>query len=219
MKDSKDKQAKEPKNPNPEKKEEEEDHPYKSVDIKFIQKHKKYVNDKIEEYASEYLHLIRPTNDKSVTVDAQAKDQIMYIFYRLLEVVSKMKEDVPDDSSEISKWIEKSLDTSTSNYKVYRFLCGVAKDLKYNLVGSKIEEEVLMIISEFVDDEDVMQHTVELFILFIKKFSEALANLNWESTKKTNSKLVNSLLRNMNNNNTNPDIFGEIFEFANHCKS
>lgn len=192
---------------------------YKDIDLKFVGKYKKFVNDHMETYAGEYLKLIRPSNDKKVTIDAQAKDQLMYIFCKLLGVVTKMDDEVPEDCSQIAAWIEKSLDTSTSDYKIYKFLTGVAKDLKYALVGEKIEEETLLIISEFVEDEDLMQHTVEVFLLFIKKFAEALANLNWESTKRTNSKLVNALLRNMNNTNTNPDIFGEIFEFANYCKS
>ena len=197
----------------------EKEHPYKDIDLKFIDKYKKFINDRVETYAGEYLQMIRPSNDKNVCMDAQAKDQLMYIFCKLLGVVSKMDDDVPEDCAQISDWIEKSLDTSTSDYKIYKFLMGVTQNLKYALVGTKIEEETLLIISEFVEDEDLMQHTVELFLLFIKRFAEAMANLNWDATKRTNSKLMNALLRNMNSNNTNPDIFSEIFEFANYCKS
>jgi hypothetical protein len=201
------------------KKEPDPPHIYKAIDLKFIGKYKKFINDHVERYAGGYLNMIRPSNDKNVCMDAQAKDQLMYIFCKLLGVVSKMDDEVPEDCAQISDWIEKSLDTSTSDYKIYKFLMGVTQNLKYALVGTKIEEETLLIISEFVEDEDLMQHTVELFLLFIKRFAQAMANLNWDATKRTNSKLVNALLRNMNSNNTNPDIFGEIFEFANYCKS
>jgi hypothetical protein len=197
----------------------EKSHIYKAIDLKFINKYKKFINDHVEIYAGEYLKMIRPSNDKIVCMDAQSKDQLMYIFCKLLGVVSKMDEEVPEDCAQISDWIEKSLNTSTSDYKIYKFLRGVTQNLKYTLVGAKIEEETLIIISKFVEDEDLMQHTVELFLLFIKRFAEAMANLNWDATKRTSSKLVNTLLRNMNSNNTNPDIFGEIFEFANYCKS
>jgi hypothetical protein len=192
---------------------------YKSIDLKFIDKYKKFINDHVEKYAGEYLQLIRPSNNKDVCMDAQSKDQLMYIFCKLLGVVSKMDDKVPEDCAHIADWIEKSLNTSTSDYKIYKFLRGVTQNLKYSSFGATIEEETLFIISGFVKDEDLMQHTTELFLLFIKRFAEAIANLNWEATKKTNSKLVNALLRNMNNNNTNPDIFGEIFEFSNYCKS
>jgi hypothetical protein len=129
-----------------------------------------------------------------------------------------MDDDVPDEYNKIPKWIDESLEVSTSDYKIYKFLTGTTQNIKYNLVGTKIEEETLMIILELIEDEDLMQHTVELFLLFVKRFAESLANLNWESTKKTNTKLVNMLLRNMNCNNTNPDIFGEIYGFADYCK-
>lgn len=197
---------------------ETKEHTYKTIDLKFIDKHKKFINDHVETYARKYLQMIRPSNDKKVCMDAQAKDQLMYIFCKLLGVVSKMDDEVPEDCAQIADWVEKSLDTSTSDYKIYKFLLGVTHNLKYALVGTKIEEETLLIISEFVENEDLMQHTVELFLLFIKRFAEAMANLNWYATKRTDSKLVNALLRNMNSNNTNPDIFGEIFEFANYCK-
>jgi hypothetical protein len=201
------------------KKELDPPHAFNTIDLKFIGKHKKFITDHVETYAGEYLQLIRPSNDKRVIMDAQAKNQLMYIFCKLLGIVSKMDDEVPEDCTQISDWIEKSLNTSTSDYKIYMFLQGVTQNLKYTLVGGKIEEDVLLIISEFVEDEDLMQHTVELFLLFIKRFSEVIANLNWEATKSTNTKLVNALLRNMNSNRTNPDIFGEIFEFANYCKS
>lgn len=191
---------------------------YEAIDLKFIDKYKKLINDHVETYSREYLQMIRPSNDKNVCMDAQAKDQLMYIFYKLLGVVSKMDDEVPEDCAQIADWIEKSLDTSTSDYKIYKFLLGVTQNLKYTLVGENIEEEIMLIISKFVENEDLMQHTVELFLLFIKRFAEAMANLNWYATKRIDSKLVNALLRNMNSNNTNPDIFGEIFEFANYCK-
>lgn len=197
----------------------EKEHPYKDIDLKFIDKYKKSINDRVETYAGEYLQMIRPSNDKNVCMDAQAKDQLMYIFCKLLGVVSKMDDNVPEDCAHIADWIEKSLDTSTSDYKIYKFLQGVTQNLKYSLVGAKIEEETMLIISSFIENEDLLQHTVELFLLFIKRFAEAMANLNWDATKRTNSKLMNALLRNMNSNNTNPDIFNEIFEFANYCKS
>lgn len=196
----------------------EQPNPYKSIDLKFVGKYKKYISDHIETFASQYLKLIRPTNDKTVSIDAQAKDQIMYIFYKLLGIMSKMGDDVPEEVSEIPTWVENSLGTKTSDYKIYKFLTGSTQGLKYSFMGETIEEDTLLIISEFVEDEDLMQNTVELFLLFIKRFADTLANLNWESTKRTNNKLVNGLLRNMNYNNTNPDIFGEIYEFSNYCK-
>ena len=203
-----------------ENKKEEKKYQFDLVDMEFIQKHIRYVNNKVEDYAGKYFELIRPSNNKKITIDALSKYQLMYIFYKLLEVVSNMKGDIPNDSSEIAGWIERSLDTSTSVYKIYMFLRGVTDNLKYNLMGSEIEEKTLMIIYEVIEDEDIMQHVVEMFLLFIKKFSEALANINVElNTKKTSFKLVNGLLRNMNNNNTNPDIFDEIFEFANYYKT
>jgi hypothetical protein len=196
----------------------EEETTFESINLKFVGKHKKSINDHIETFAGQYLALIRPTNDKTVSIDAQAKDQIMYILCKLLGVVSKMDGEVPAEPNDIPMWIKKTLNITGSDYKIYTFLTGATECIKYNSMGSKVEEEILSIISKYVDDEDLMQHTVELFLLFIKRFSYALANLNWELTKKTNTKLVNGLLRNMNNNNTNPAIFKEIYEFATYCQ-
>jgi hypothetical protein len=192
--------------------------PYKGIDIKFIDKHKKLVNDFMESYAGEYLSMIRPDNDKKVTIDTQGKDQLMYIFNKLLIIASNMKGNVPEEFNDIGPWIEKSLSSSTSDYNIYMFLKGVTENIKYTLLGDDIEEKTLIAISKFVKDEDLMQHIVEMFLMFIKKFSESLSNLNWETTKKTNSKLVNALLRNMNNNNTNPEIFKEIYVFTEYRK-
>jgi hypothetical protein len=194
--------------------------PYESIDLKFVSNHKKFINRHIENYAKEYLAIIRPLNEKTVSIDAQAKDQIMYIFCRLLNIVSGAVdiENIPDDSDDIPDWIEKCLDPSTSNCKIYKFLKDVTHNIKYDLIGEKIEENMLEIISKVVVDEDLMQHTVELFILFIKKFAESLANINWESTKRTNSKITNSLFRNMCINTSSPDIFEEIYGFGEYCK-
>lgn len=188
---------------------------YVKIDIKFINKYKKFIIDHVVDYAGMYLKLIRPTNDKRVEIDAHAKDQIMYILYKLIDVAVSVDKDVPDD---IPEWVEQNLDVSSSEYKIYKFVTGATINLKYNLMCEPIEEETLAIIAEHVKDEDVMQHTVELFLLFIKKFAECMANFSWASTKKISSLYVCGLLRNMNNNNTNPDIFVEIYEFAKYCK-
>lgn len=186
-----------------------------TIDLKFMSKHKKMVAYYIETWATEYLIMIRPTNDKAVTIDTQSKYQIMFIFKKLIDVMSKMVGNPPDD---IKKWVEKSLPTCSSEYKIFNFLLGATHDMKYNLTGEVIEEKMLRIISDFVVVEDLCQYTTELFLLFIKRLSEALANFNWDSTKKINAKLVNAILRNMNGNNTNPNIFDEIYNSAEHCK-
>lgn len=193
-----------------------EEHPYKNIDLKFIDKYKERIIEHIYNFAGEYLELIRPSNEKNVIMDSHAKDQIMYIFYKLIGITKKMDDNVPED---IPSWVEDSLDTSSSDYRIYRFLHGVTNNHKYNLMGNPIEEETLCIIAEFIEDEDIMQYTVEMFLLFIKKFAESIANFNWEATKKTNGSQVNGLLRNMNNNNTNPAIFTEIYEFGNYYKA
>ena len=197
-------------------KDEEKEHSYKTIDIKFVGKYKKNIIDRVYTFAEEYLKLIRPSNEKNVSVDAHSKDQIMYIFCKLIKIAKKMEDDSPKD---IAEWVKHSLYTSSSNYKIYMFLQGVTHGQKYNFIGNIIEEEIPQIISNYIEDEEIMQHIVEMFLLFIKKFAESIANFNWESTKRTNSIQVNGLLRNMNRNNTNPDIFDEIYEFANYCKS
>ncbi len=59
---------------------------FKTIDLTFITKYKKYINQFIEKYSLEYLELIRPTNVKKVQIDVHAKDQIMYILYTLNKV-------------------------------------------------------------------------------------------------------------------------------------
>ena len=128
--------------------------------------------------------------------------------------------DIPSEYDEIHGWIKKSLPTNTSEYRIYMFIIGVTQNLKYRSIGSKIEEDTLSSIFEFVDDEDLMQYIVEKFLLFLKMFSSTLANFNWDSTKKmVNAKHVNGLMRNMDNNNINPDIFKEIYGFADYFNS
>ena len=190
---------------------------YSSDDLKFVNKYRKHIINHVENYACQYLALIRPSNDKKVIMDTQGKDQIMYILCKLINIVSVIGS-VSDDCNNVTVLIENSLDTSSIDYKIYKFLTGVTRHIKYNLMGEKIEEELLHTISQYIKDEDLMQHTVEVFLLFMKRFSQSLANHNWESTKSTNHKLVNALLRNMDTANTNPDIFMDIFNFSCYAK-
>jgi hypothetical protein len=191
---------------------------FDTVDLKFISKHKRFVINHVETLAGEYLKLIRPSNDKKMSIDVHAKDQIMYIFYKIITIVSKIQGDIPD-CDKMYLWVENNLDTKSSDYKIYKYVTGITRGVGYTMVGSPVEEKSLFIIAEYIDDEDMMQHVVELFLLFVKRFAEVLANISWDVTKKINSKTVNGLLRNMDRNNINPDIFLEIYAFADFNKS
>lgn len=201
---------------------------YNDIDLKYIATYKKMVIDSIISMANGYLKIIRPANDKTLLIDAQAKDQIMYIFCRLLLIASKLDKKMPEEKdsegtpnrkeSSITTWIETNLETSSNNYKIHRFLIGSTQHLKYNMVGEELEEKILDIISKKIEDEDTMQYTVELFILFMKSLASSLANFSWATTKRISSINVNGIIRNMDRNVTNPDIFDEIYEFANFTK-
>lgn len=193
--------------------------PYDEIDLKFINKYKKFVCDYVEKLAGEYIIMIRPDNDKSASLDAQSKEQLMYIFSKLLYTISEFKGDIPDDTTQLTSFIGNHFSVKTGEYKLFRYLTGATHGLKYNLLGDEIEEKLLEIISEVIDDEELMQYSAELFLLFAKKIADNIANHIWDSTKKITQKPFNGLLRNMNYNNTNPDIFLEIYGFSEYCKT
>jgi hypothetical protein len=191
---------------------------FDTVDLKFISKHRRFVISHVESLAGEYLKLIRPSNDKKMSIDVHAKDQIMYILYKIITIVSKINSEIPD-FDKIYMLVENSLDTKSSDYKIYKYVAGVTQGVGYTMSSSPVEEKLLFIILEYIEDEELMQHVAEIFLLFVKRFAQVLANFSWNVTKKINNNIVNGLLRNMDLNNINPDIFEEIYAFADFNKS
>lgn len=217
-------------------------HPFSQIDMQFIGKNKTNVTNLVLKYANLYLLEVRsqyerargekqgPPTDakqgsptetkqeppKAITFDMQSKDQIMYIFYKLLHITANMS---GNKSENIPAWIKESLGTTTSNYKLYTFIDGVTCNAKYTMLGGEVEECVLLMIDTYFEDEEIMQHMVETFILFIKKFAQMCANVCWMTTKKITYVVTNGLLRNMDNRNINPDLFTEIFMFSEYAKT
>ena len=207
------------KNPTDEKKECTD---YTSVDLKFVNKCKKTVITYMLKCANAHLITIRPDNKKQITIDAGAKDQIMYILCKLIETISTVS-DLEDDYSEggnkISMCIEKNTDVmSPTDLFIFKYLTHVSSGCEYNLLGEPVEEYLVSNIYDFIVDEDLLQHTVELFLLFVTKLAKQISNTCWESTKRVNGKIVNGLIRNMDCNNTSPHMFNKIFEFSNYAK-
>ena len=88
---------------------------YNNADIEFINTHKQYIINNIMDYANQYINDIRSSNDKKLTIDAQAKDQIMYIFEQLISIISNAGDDSPNS---VGKWIEDSYKPISYEYKL-----------------------------------------------------------------------------------------------------
>ena len=188
---------------------------YSFVKTSLINKHKKKIINFTMGYVSKYIKLIRIDNKKPLTIDAHSKDQLMYILVTLVGIAEKMNDNVPDD---IQGWIESSLDVKSINYKMYKFLTGTVNNMKYTMLGMQIEEDVLGMIAPVIEDEELMQHVVEVFLLFVRKFARKLAGFSWKSTKNVSSISTNGILRNMDDSNVNPDLFDNIYGYGNYVK-
>lgn len=176
-----------------------------------ISKHKKAIVDYTMATARQYLEIIRPDNDKDLSMDAQAKDQLIYILITLIRIAERMDTDVPND---IPVWVENNITDDISDYSMYTYITSITHGYPYIMISTPIEETVLRIISETVEDEDLMQHVVETYLIFLKVFAKNLANFNWAATKRVSSVSVNGLLRNMSIRDVNPIIFSEMIDFA-----
>lgn len=184
------------------------------IDVPIIVvKYKKFFISLVDIFTNEYIKIVRPDNNKKIMIDPHSKKQITYMIQNILNMVSKIKSNPPADGK-IHDWIDESLKVNTMEYKVYNFLYGIRKNSVYSCMGEDIEESTLGIIMNYIDRETVMQHLAEIIIIFIKKFSMAIANFSWNSTKKINAKITNSILRNMDTNNTNPIMFTNVYNYT-----
>ena len=199
---------------------------YDNIDDAFANKHKKKIIDMIMDCAQKHIILLRPLEDKKISIAAHAKDQIMYIFCSLINIVKKIDEDdniatdIHDNiTAGIHDQIMAGLQQGTNSYRIYMFLIGTTNGRSYNSYATIIEEKLVNIISSVIDDENLMQYIAELFIKFMKKFAGKLAGFSWASTKNISSITVNGILRNMDDNNISPEIFSEIYGYSEFRKN
>lgn len=198
---------------------------YKAFDLKFINKHKPIITKMIVHFVKKNFKSMKRQTDKAIIdnkiVNAQIKDQIMYILFAFINTISSLPE--PEDgiqSDEISAWVGKTLNTESVNYMVHRYLKGVTHRMKYNLLGEDIENDLLDIVSQLiVNTDDVKQYLVETFLLFLKKIAFFIANNYWKSTRHMTSIQFNTVLRNANENNTNYKLFDLTYGFSEHQKN
>jgi hypothetical protein len=188
-----------------------------SPTLKFIAAHKQHVIAVIGDRANSYLNTIR-ISDKTLTIDAQAKDQIMCIFTNLLDTVADVADSV-GTGADPDAAIAAKYSPTTTQYKAWKFVKNAGTGHEYNLVGERVEEDMLEIITERVEGEDLAQYTVELFMLFVNTFARALANYKWDTTQRVSSKHTSSILRIMDGGRTDPEFFNGLYSFAEQCKA
>lgn len=193
-------------------------HPYLSVDIKFIDSNKKVIVDIFHNMITQNIKITRPTNDKNASIDANAKNQLMYLMHRVINIGSRMK-DTPPNIQGIREWIEGTFKTSDTDYMLYRYLLGITSHMKYDMTATDLEESILLIISIIIVDEDLAQHLCELFILSMKRLATVMSCVSVYSTKRISSDRFNEFMRCIDLNNTNPEIFNEVYGYVGFRKS
>ena len=186
-------------------------------DKKFIDTHKKQIVDIVLKLAAKYLKHVRPLNTKKITMDAQAKTQLMSIITVFIETASNLS--VSSNNQDISELFNTKLDINSYQYMIHSYLSGVAYHMEYELGMDDNEEDILNIIVTKINDEEVAQYAAKLLVLFTRKLAEKIANYNWNSTRNLSSVNFSTIIRNMDDKGTNPSVFLAVYDFANSSKN
>ena len=182
---------------------------------KFIKDNSKYFLTITLDFANDYLRQIQ-TDTKSMSVDTQVKDQVMYVVSRFIAMMTILPNEPPPD--DIIAYVKSKL-TNPIDLRLYSYVSGVTRGIKYNLSGEKVEEDMMLLLMTIVIDEDLLQYTTTTIILFLKRLAEAMANTCWRTIKRINSTEINSIMRNMDTVGINHSIFTDIYVFADARKN
>jgi hypothetical protein len=187
-------------------------HVYETAYMHSCDKFKKMIINYMMTRTNEYIGQVRDVNDKKPTVDAQSKEQIMYVIYRLMHIVSRMDKHV-HKKDDITGWIAQSLDTKSYDYKLYHYVTTATEGVAYNLIGEDIEHHTLMYVNEVTDDEDLQQHITELFLTYVNRLSYVISCFNYASTKRVSSTNIHGMIRSLSMN-TNPEVYTNILGYV-----
>jgi hypothetical protein len=191
---------------------------YSSIDLKALDSHKKIVASHLEILITENINIIRPTNDKAATIDAHSKNQLLYILHRFIHINNIVKDDVQPERIN-KQWLTAQLRTDSTDFMLHDYLHGITDGMDYNMLGEQIEEDILQIISQYLENEELAQYCVELFICVMKRWAFAMSAMSHTSTKRVSSDRFHELLRAIDRHNINPKLFDEIYGFVNFRKT
>jgi len=173
----------------------------KEKENEFIEKHKKELFAFFNDLIMKYIRLLRP-DAKIPMVEPIVKNQLAFILYRLI-MIAKRADDNPTEP------IEDLLPTTSFDYMLYRYLKGVTENQKYT-TNDDVDIMLTNIISMQVVEQDVITNMIELYVLFMRRLSEAIAGLCWLSSKRIKNEIINGILRILDTRNTNPFLFSKI---------
>jgi hypothetical protein len=192
---------------------------YASVNLKHNRRCKIDLIPVISSMVKNYLGQIRQCS-KKVSFDTHSKNQIMYIFHKLTATVASIDEEIPE-KDQIS-WVESKLNICSSEYRLYKYISKMSGDpTQFNCTIREEDEDKIIIIKNQISsdiEKNQSRHIAELFLVFIKRLSWALANSLWKKTKIINHEHFNTILRNLDIHGVNPLIFDEIYEFGSYCE-
>lgn len=177
----------------------------------YTKKCKKTLCNYIVKRATNILELDAPEEEEeqqSIKIEADAKDQIMYVIYITLKTIAS-QENI-DTEKDVGLQIKNKLDIECSSYMIYSFVYGITNNMKY----TSTEDDSMNFIYDIIKEENLIQHSIEIISNFIKILSEKIAKFIWGKVKTINSRDMNTILRLIDSSNTNPRIFKEIYNYA-----
>jgi hypothetical protein len=192
---------------------------FKSIDCKFLEGHKKWVFTYLADTAASIRPVIPGAPVKKFTMDPHSKDQLTFVMWRLFEIARTVSDKADFDSTEdaVNK-ILSTLGTTSDDYKMFRYLNGIYKSTGYDSEMSDEEEHLLNVIPSDIDDTELSQLVVELYISFLKRFSFMWAAYSWDAPKKATLKITNGFIRSMDTASSNPSLFCTIYDYGAYCK-
>lgn len=189
------------------------------IDYKSALSHKTIIFTYINKYIKQYQ-----TENHTITITDHAKNQIVYIYYKFIKILhSFIKTNINIDTISphyVICEIENTLSTCSTKYRVCSFIKGIIKDRKlYHEDQDNIDIKIKEIINKYVENDYIMPYVTDAFLIFLKQVAKSISNNAWAGNTKINNITMNALLRNMNFNDVNPDLFNRIFNASSSKKN
>jgi hypothetical protein len=186
-----------------------------NIDTKVLNENRKTMVEFILKHASDYVHAMVPTETKKCKFGPQCQDQLLYLLWGILEAGENIPDDIDTEALSAKKVMD-TFETNSENYMIFQFMHGVCSGYEYSGTdaGSAIECAIMVLISSRVEDEDLQVFLAQMFVTFLRRFTQALANYNWSGARSINAINTNALLRNMDTKGTNPLIFNSMYDYS-----
>jgi hypothetical protein len=181
--------------------------------VEFIGKVKSFVKKFVQTNTLQYIEMLHSRSDKKVSIDEKSCVQVAYMMSRVLAfaIDAESCHIVPDEN--VGDWMTSLARSTDKSAIMYNYMAYTVSDVRYLLLGEPAEEELLHILVYYIEEESVLQHVVELMLLFMKSFSRRVADYCHSAPKRVNTGITNFILRGLGKADGNTDIFDVAHDY------